>query len=99
MKKEEEAMVIGSYLLAASGVLLAAAAPAWAGWPGDPAKCKADAVKAGSVCMDKYEASVWSIPSTNTALQLLGKWWRRASVPAPRAGTPAPLGLPCSCWG
>jgi formylglycine-generating enzyme required for sulfatase activity len=34
----------------------------YAGWPGDPAKCKADAVKAGSVCIDKYEASVWQIP-------------------------------------
>ena len=39
----------------------------YAGWPGDPAKCKADAVKAGSVCMDKYEASVWQVPATNRA--------------------------------
>src|SRR5438552_10721953 len=38
---------------------------AHAGWPGDPAKCKPDAVKAGSVCMDKYEASVWQVPATN----------------------------------
>jgi len=44
---------------------LLTAAPALAGWPGDPAKCKLDAVKAGPVCMDKYEASVWQVPATN----------------------------------
>lgn len=48
--------------------LMLLAAPAHAGWPGDPAKCKPDAVKAGSVCMDKYEASVWQIPATNKGL-------------------------------
>jgi formylglycine-generating enzyme required for sulfatase activity len=47
--------------------LMLLAAPALAGWPGDPAKCKPDAVKVGSVCMDKYEASVWQIPATNLA--------------------------------
>src|SRR5436309_934947 len=49
------------------------AAPAWAGWPGDPALCKADAVKAGSVCMDKYEASVWQIPNPATTNKALVK--------------------------
>jgi formylglycine-generating enzyme required for sulfatase activity len=48
-------------------VAAALATPAFAGWPGDPAKCKPDAVKAGSVCMDKYEASVWQVPATNLA--------------------------------
>lgn len=38
---------------------------AFAGWPGEPAACKADAVKVGSVCMDRYEASVWQVPATN----------------------------------
>ena len=52
-----------SKLLWTAALLLAA--PAWAIWPGDPGKCKGDAVKAGSVCMDKYEASVWQIPATN----------------------------------
>jgi formylglycine-generating enzyme required for sulfatase activity len=53
-------------LLAVVGMLIVglAAHGAHAGWPGDPAKCKPDAVKTGSVCMDKYEASVWSIPAT-----------------------------------
>jgi hypothetical protein len=48
-------MVLATALVVVAAVL---AAPAHAGWPGDPAKCKPDAVKAGSVCMDKYEASV-----------------------------------------
>ena len=47
------------------GLLSLTAARAHAVWPGDPGKCKADAVKAGSVCVDKYEASVWQIPATN----------------------------------
>jgi len=32
------------------------------------AQCSPDSVKVGSICMDKYEASVWDIPATNTAL-------------------------------
>jgi len=39
------------------------AAPVWIGRPGDPPACPPDAVKAGSVCMDKYEASVWEVPT------------------------------------
>jgi formylglycine-generating enzyme required for sulfatase activity len=50
-----------------------AAIPAYAGWPGDPAKCKPDAVKAGSVCMDKYEASVWQVPNPTTTNKKLVK--------------------------
>ena len=49
--------------------LSVAVSPAYADWPGDPPKCKADAVKAGSVCMDKYEASVWQVPATNLGRQ------------------------------
>jgi len=41
--------------------------PAWAAWPGGVGTCPIDAVKAGSVCIDKYEASVWQVPATNTA--------------------------------
>ena len=59
-------------ILAGGCTLLASAAQA--GWPGDPAKCKPDAVKAGSVCMDKYEASVWSVPNpTTTNKKLVAK--------------------------
>src|SRR4051812_25494438 len=31
-------------------------------------KCPADSVKVGTVCVDKYEASVWQIPPANTKL-------------------------------
>ena len=31
-------------------------------------RCPPDSVKVGSICIDKYEASVWQIPPTNTAL-------------------------------
>jgi hypothetical protein len=30
------------------------------------ARCRADQVKAGTVCIDKYEASVWSVPGATT---------------------------------
>lgn len=30
--------------------------------------CPADTVQAGSLCVDRYEASVWSVPATNTSL-------------------------------
>ncbi len=63
MKQTQLTVVIGALIVA-----LAAITPAYAGWPGDPAKCPPDAVKAGSVCMDKYEVSVWQIPATNKAL-------------------------------
>jgi len=43
-------------------------APVQAGPPKDPpSKCAADAALVGSVCVDKYEASVWRIPPTNLA--------------------------------
>lgn len=38
--------------------------PAWAQVP----KCAADMTRPGSFCVDRYEASVWSIPSTATRL-------------------------------
>jgi formylglycine-generating enzyme required for sulfatase activity len=43
---------------------LVAALPAGAG----TLKCPPDSVKVGNVCVDTYEASVWQIPSSNTAL-------------------------------
>jgi formylglycine-generating enzyme required for sulfatase activity len=53
--------------VAVGAAVVLAAGPAGAGWPGDPAACKPDAVKVGSVCIDKYEASVWKVPATNQA--------------------------------
>ena len=48
----------------ALGTLLATALPASA----KTLRCPADAVKVGTICVDKYEASVWSIPPGNTSL-------------------------------
>jgi hypothetical protein len=43
------------------------AAPAYAAFPTGPVnKCAPDAVVAGTVCMDKYEASVWRVPNALT---------------------------------
>jgi formylglycine-generating enzyme required for sulfatase activity len=54
--------------LAATALVIASAVLTWAGAAGaappkdPPSKCAPDAVLAGSVCVDKYEASVWRIP-------------------------------------
>jgi formylglycine-generating enzyme required for sulfatase activity len=57
--------------LAVALVMDAASASA-AGFPGVPVtRCAADAVLAGTVCLDRYEASVWRVPSptmTNATL-------------------------------
>lgn len=47
------------------GVTFGVAAPAWAG---ENEECAHDAVPSGNLCIDKYEASVWSIPPANTRL-------------------------------
>jgi formylglycine-generating enzyme required for sulfatase activity len=49
------------------GLCLALArAPAWA--DDEKFTCGRDSVPVGPVCVDKYEASVWSIPAANTSL-------------------------------
>ena len=53
----------------AGAVLMVALAAHYAHAAGPPSgplrKCPADAVIAGTVCMDKYEASVWQVPATS----------------------------------
>src|SRR5262249_61140442 len=46
--------------------LLAGAAGAASPPSGPLSKCPADAVVSGTVCMDKYEASVWRVPNPTT---------------------------------
>lgn len=54
-------------LLISITVLLLASTATAGGPPSGPLrKCPPDAVIAGSVCMDKYEASVWEIPNPTT---------------------------------
>jgi formylglycine-generating enzyme required for sulfatase activity len=48
--------------------VVVAATPAFAGMLKIVTKCPPDAVLVGQTCVDTYEASVWSIPSTNTSL-------------------------------
>jgi len=48
-------------LLSAGALSFLLATPALAG-------CPADSVQVGPICMDKYEASVWSIPANKTSL-------------------------------
>src|SRR5215472_5590868 len=60
--KEGLQMTIRGLLALAFSVTVAA--PAFAG----TLKCAADSVKVGNVCVDKYEASVWSIAPSNTGL-------------------------------
>ncbi len=53
----------GSLSLGVGMVLMAVAAPTLA-----VAQCAPDAVEVGPTCVDKYEASVWSIPAASIAL-------------------------------
>jgi len=46
--------------------LLLLANTAWAQGAKPLAKCPADSVVSGTVCMDKYEASVWRVPTPTT---------------------------------
>ena len=51
----------------AVGLLIGVASTAEAGFPTTPVtRCAADAVVAGTVCMDTYEASVWRVPNPTT---------------------------------
>jgi hypothetical protein len=49
-------------LVLAIGLSFGVATPVWAGFPKTPIKkCADDAVVAGTVCLDTYEASVWRV--------------------------------------
>ena len=56
--------VRGYVVMGCTAVFVAAALPAGAG----TLKCPPDSVKVGNVCIDTYEASVWSISPSNTSL-------------------------------
>jgi formylglycine-generating enzyme required for sulfatase activity len=55
-----------------AGLAMHAAAAAAVGFPTFPVgRCPADAVLAGTVCLDKYEASVWRVPNPITTNLIL----------------------------
>jgi hypothetical protein len=59
MKQTQLSAVIGALIVGLAAHHAHAAGP-----PSGPlTKCPPDAVIAGTVCMDKYEASVWQVPS------------------------------------
>src|SRR5207237_2356317 len=56
----------------AVGVVMGAASAAAAAFPRTPGRrCGADAVVAGTVCLDRYEASVWRVPNPTTTNLIL----------------------------
>jgi len=58
----------------AAGLVAGWTSPAVAAFPNTPLKkCADDAVVAGTVCMDKYEASVWRVPDPTGANKTLVK--------------------------
>jgi len=77
--------------------LVLVAGPAAAGGPpsGPLTKCPADAVVSGTVCMDKYEASVWRVPNPTGANKGLVKKIQAgtATAGALTAGGAAELGV------
>jgi hypothetical protein len=77
------------------GLVMGVASAAVAGFPKTPAKCADDAVLAGTVCLDTYEASVWRVPNpTTTNKGLVGKIQKgKASQADLTAGGATQLGM------
>jgi hypothetical protein len=50
----------------AVGLVMGAASAAVGGFRAIPVRCGIDAVVAGTVCLDRYEASVWRVPDPST---------------------------------
>jgi formylglycine-generating enzyme required for sulfatase activity len=64
MKRSMMIVTIGSLVV---GLAMGAATATAADFPTFPLRrCAPDAVAAGTVCLDKYEASVWRVPSPTT---------------------------------
>ena len=61
MRTRLKAVTIAAALMALPNAAAAAAPPS-----GPLKSCPADAVVSGTVCMDKYEASVWRVPNSTT---------------------------------
>jgi formylglycine-generating enzyme required for sulfatase activity len=50
-----------------AALMIGLVSTAWAGFPKSPVKtCAENAIVAGTVCLDKYEASVWRVPNATT---------------------------------
>ena len=74
---------ISNGIATAVAVALLAGAAGASGPPSGPlTKCPADAVVSGTVCIDKYEASVWRVPNATTLNKLLVDRIRRGRATA-----------------
>jgi formylglycine-generating enzyme required for sulfatase activity len=83
-------------VLLAAGLVLGTHTTAMGDPPDGPlTKCPGDAVLSGTVCMDKYEASVWRVPNATTVNKgLVGKIRRgTATAAALTAGGATQLGV------
>jgi hypothetical protein len=79
----------------AAGLVMAAESARAAGFPRTPVRrCGPDAVVAGTVCLDRYEASVWRVPNPTTTNAILTTMIRlgRATRDDLTAGGATPLG-------
>jgi formylglycine-generating enzyme required for sulfatase activity len=76
--KEEPTMKRTLCAVGLSAFCLAWTAPAFAG----TLKCPADSVKVGNACIDKYEASIWQIAPSNTALGCTASPFNQTAYPA-----------------
>ena len=90
------------------GLAMVAATAAAVGFPEIPVRrCGVDAVLAGTVCLDKYEASVWRVPNpttTNAALVRRIQQGRASQADltaggATQLGTALPDYAPCTANG
>ena len=82
-------------MMAAALVLLAGAAGATGPPSGPLKKCPADSVVSGAGCMDKFEASVWRVPSSTTTNRALVLRIQQGKATAAElaAGGATPLGI------
>ena len=66
------AMKATTFIALAVGLVMGVATVATAEFPTFPVRrCAADAVRAGTVCLDRYEASVWRVPDPTSTNRLL----------------------------
>src|SRR5215470_20025377 len=98
----------GSMIALGTTLLMGVTSPVSAGFPRSPLRtCPGDAVVAGTVCVDRYEASVWRVPNpTTTNAALVGTiQLGRATQADLMAGGATQLGItdddyaPCSNTG
>lgn len=95
MKRRSRRTLLASVLAAAGLAVTTTAASAGSSRALPVRRCAADAVVAGTVCIDRYEASVWRVPNATTTNAMLASRIRlgRATAADLRAGGAIQLGV------